>query len=482
MGRRHRAEDGGRAGWSEAPLGSYTAHAVRRLFSEIPEEPFFEGPASWVGLVLLAAAVRAAVLVAVPDALAADPDGYRRLAENLVVHGVFGHGVVPTAYRPPLYPMMLAPAVALSEGDRLAIGLLHLVLGVGTVVITRLLASRVVRARVALLAALFVAVDPVLLGQSARVMTEILAALLGAATLWALAEATQRPSGASGLVAGALVALGGLCRPVFFPFGLVVVLLLLWLVRHNAFGRRMVAGYLLGLMLVVLPWMARNERCFGRPIIGTTHGGYTLLLGNNPSFYAYLRQRKWGEVWDVEDWQRDRARSARLEERRRGLAGSDRVAAEVAADRAMVAEAWEHIRRNPGRFVHACLVRIGRLWSPLPHRVALGDNWWWEIVRWATAIWYLAMLPLALVGMATWVAHRGLQDRDQRAGRVLLWSVVWIAVTTLVHALFWSNMRMRAPLSVAVALFSAVGWVVVWRWLFVCKWLFFNGLGRMRSQ
>ena len=39
------------------------------------------------------------------------------------------------------------------------------------------------------------------------------------------------------------------------------------------------AGVLvLGLSLVVVPWGIRNLIVFGRPIITTTHGGYTLLL------------------------------------------------------------------------------------------------------------------------------------------------------------------------------------------------------------
>ena len=80
-----------------------------------------------LGLVVLAVAVRGGVLLATPDALSADPDGYRRVAENLLEHGCFGHGQTPTAYRPPLYPLVLAPCVACGEYGRLAVAVLHLV-------------------------------------------------------------------------------------------------------------------------------------------------------------------------------------------------------------------------------------------------------------------------------------------------------------------------------------------------------------------
>ena len=36
-----------------------------------------------------------------------DPDGYRRLAENLAAYGVLGNGQRPSAFRPPLYPILL---------------------------------------------------------------------------------------------------------------------------------------------------------------------------------------------------------------------------------------------------------------------------------------------------------------------------------------------------------------------------------------
>src|SRR5436305_1865772 len=50
----------------------------------------------------------------------------------------------PTAYRPPLYPILLAPIVAML-GDRLlpwGIAILHVGLGLGTVALTHLTARR----------------------------------------------------------------------------------------------------------------------------------------------------------------------------------------------------------------------------------------------------------------------------------------------------------------------------------------------------
>ncbi|MCE5269254.1 MAG: hypothetical protein LLG00_15360, partial [Planctomycetaceae bacterium] len=131
-----------------------------------------------------------------PDALTADIDGYRRLAENVVRHGTFGDGEVPTAFRPPLYPLMLTPCVALGDHSRIATGLLHLTLGIGTVAMVLLLSARWgLGRRATVLAGLLVACDPILLRWSTQLMTETLATFLAVAGLlaltWALADATS---------------------------------------------------------------------------------------------------------------------------------------------------------------------------------------------------------------------------------------------------------------------------------------------------
>ena len=71
-------------------------------------------------VLLFAAIVRGLTLWAFPAGLEQDVDGYRQLAENLRQTGVYGLRdtstpatvVRPTAFRPPLYPLMLTALVA----------------------------------------------------------------------------------------------------------------------------------------------------------------------------------------------------------------------------------------------------------------------------------------------------------------------------------------------------------------------------------
>ena len=141
-------------------------------------------------------------------------------------------------------------------------------------------------------------------------------------------------------------------------------------------------------MLIVLsPWAIRNQLQFGRPIVTTTHGGYTLLLANNPEFYQWLRTGSGGACGGPTS-------STPI-----GTAASR--ADELSADRLAYAEAWQTIRREPGTFVYACLVRLGRFWSPLPHQVAADESPLGRLSRWAVAVWYVAEFLLAAAVLAS---------------------------------------------------------------------------------
>ena len=144
-----------------------------------------------------------------------DPDRYLVLARSLAEGKGFALGGRPTAYRPPLYPILLTPLVA-TLGDQLAWGVaaLHLVLGAGTVALTALAGRRwgLSPAR-ALIASAIVACDPVLLAQARVVMTETPSAFLVAAVLAALAGDARRGPLLGGLAFG----LAALCRPSFLP-------------------------------------------------------------------------------------------------------------------------------------------------------------------------------------------------------------------------------------------------------------------------
>ncbi|MGD9648103.1 MAG: ArnT family glycosyltransferase, partial [Pirellulales bacterium] len=242
-------------------------------------------------VVLVAVAVRGVAVWRLADGLAHDTDGYRAVARSLVEQGDLLRDGQPTAWRPPLYPLLLAKLLWLSDwaaaprSDQLFVafvGLTQVALGAATALLVLRLGWRLGLGRWSLLAAALVICDPLLVYQSAQLMTETLATFL-AVCAWSLLVAEKR-SALRAIASGVVFGLATLCRPTFL---LWAVLLLIWFAWRALRQRtwRNPALATIAFLLTIAPWGARNWIELGRPIVTTTHGGYTLLLANNPGFY-----------------------------------------------------------------------------------------------------------------------------------------------------------------------------------------------------
>lgn len=402
-------------------------------------------------LILLAVLVRGGALVAWYDRLSADPDAYAQVAQALVERGEFavrdeqGQWRI-TAYRPPLYPYLLACLGGpTSPHFELRVAIAQGLLGVLTVIATWFVARQWGLAPwQAALAAGLVAIDPILLRQSAEVMTETLATALAVAALWALTWLNQAPNRVwRAATCGALLGLCVLCRPTFLPFAGLVGLVLL--VRGMAMrgGARVAPWlYLAALALVLSPWGVRNYLAFGKPIVTTTHGGQTVFRGNNPAYFAHLRNAPWGSVWNAHEFDQQLAPMQAVK-----VADPRRL--EIAQDQWAYQQAWRAIAAEPGIFVWASATRLGRLFGMLPAKVEKNEPPRKRTLRYAVGVFYLCTLLLAVFGA------RGL--RRQLLQPPWLWSVLLIVAFAIVHTIYWTDMRMRAPLVPVLALLAAAG-------------------------
>jgi hypothetical protein len=360
-----------------------------------------------------------------------DPDNYLRLAQTLAEGRGFVWDGRPTAYRPPLYPLVLAPLVAAfgGSGPRLgwAIAVLHAALGAATVGLTARAAQRwgLAPGRV-LGAALVVALDPVLVAQSRMVMTETLTAVLLAAGLVALALPGLPGAALGGLALG----LSGLCRPSTLP-GAGLISGVAMVAGPGSLARRLgrAAVLVLATLGVLAPWALRNARALGEPVWTTTHGGYTLALANNSTYYAEVLDGPPGAVWTGANQQRwfDAVGPT--------VAGLS----EPAADRRLRDGALRLVRERPRDFARATAARLVRFWSVVPAG-AVYPAWLQGLV----AVWTVPLWVALVVGLSrreTW--------RWPRIGAPLM-----LAGLTAVHAVYWTDMRMRAPLVPAIALIA----------------------------
>jgi hypothetical protein len=410
-------------------------------------------------LIFITLAVRTRVLLSLGGELRDDPDSYRELAWHLFEDRTFEYWSLgstnPTAYRPPLYPLVLSFFDYLPD-QTTAYGLLHVGLGLVTVLaVWRIGLLAGLSRGAALAAASLVAFDPILINQSVQVMNETMSAALAMVAVLMLARLVNQPGIARSVLAGAPCGLAILCRPTFLPWTVLVAAALPWVLpiaRRRAWLLTMI--FALEAAAIVAPWGLRNWRQFGEPIVTTTHGGYTLLLANNPSFYEYLRSGAWGSVWDAssfhQEWNNELRATMRETMRKQGTRFHPfEVPDELKADARAYELAFENIRREPAMFAYSCLVRVGRLWSIVPHQLSDDEPLARRLGRYAVGMWYLVEYAVAALG--AWLVGR----RWQRSP--WLWCLLLAFTFTLVHAFFWTDMRMRAPLVGVIALAAAVG-------------------------
>ncbi|MDB5351071.1 MAG: putative rane-bound dolichyl-phosphate-mannose-protein mannosyltransferase [Planctomycetota bacterium] len=385
--------------------------------------------------VVVVVAILARLIVIAPRVgrPADDPDNYLPIARSLAAGRGFSLSDRPTAYRPPLYPLILAPIVGETGTDfTLPIATLHLALGAGTVVLTAVAARRWgLSPRRVLVAASIVALDPVLVVQSRSVMTESLAAFLLAGGIAASARANLRGTASAGLWFG----LAALCRPSTLPAACLAALFAA-VTGEGSWRARILRGVLFaGVVAAVLaPWALRNARVFGEPVWTTTHGGYTLALANNSEYYRDVLHGAPGAVWTGPN---QRAWFLKVSRETDSMT-------EPQADRYLRASALEMLRARPSDFARASLARLARFWGlapsgsvyPLPLRIASA--------LWTTPLWISVFLGLACPDVWKW--PRGV-------------AVAVIISLTCVHAVFWTDLRMRAPVVPSLALISASGWI-----------------------
>ncbi len=423
----------------------------------------------FLSVVFIATMVRVFALLYRPGELETDPDGYVAHAQMIAQGAGFAnpHSGLPTAFRPPGLPFLIAWMPGFNVAPGRAVAVLQLAIGVLTVILTRQLAEQLkLSQHMGNAAALLVALDPLLVRYTILPMTEVLSAALAVGICLAsmryhqflLSAEHSREKLLSGFLCGALIGVASLVRPVFLVCGL---LLLLWHVRtavrtadeacpkHPPRRRIPIllrsaceTGLLLGvsILLPITPWMIRNAIIFDSLIPSTTHGGYTLALGNNVSYYRDVTLRDPGIPWNgtaLREWQKSMTGKASEE----GISQTN----EVAFDRFMYQQAFETIRRNPATFARACLHRQLRFWgltTAIPGRGLM------LTISRGTAAWYAVIwVGVGLSVVLFW--------RQTVPGRACLWLV--LSGFLVIHTFYWTDTRMRAPVMPILSVLSLIG-------------------------
>lgn len=220
-----------------------------------------------VGVTSLAAVCRVLYWLLVTPNYTADSDAaqYHQLAENIAAgrgYSLIFPGLVlhPTAFRPPLYPLLLAGTYKVL-GSHVMVGrALNLAIGLVVVVLVFLLAERLGGRIAGLVGGTVAAVYPPLIANDVALLTEPLSLALLLGMLLAFAYRNW-------WVGAGLLGLLVLARPSAQYLVLVVAIWILW-----QFGWKRALG-LLGIVAVVIsPWVIRNWVQLGSPVMVTSNG------------------------------------------------------------------------------------------------------------------------------------------------------------------------------------------------------------------
>lgn len=412
-----------------------------------------------LGIICLALLLRIGMLSQRFDSLSDDRDAYLGIANAIVAGDGFSVPGTnqPTAFRPPLFPVLVA--VCLKLGGLNILGFVQVILSVGIVYLTIQLGQRLGNEKAGLIAGFFVALDPLLNWYVSFPMTEtfftFLVMLLMNAIYKDATENAFRFSKSKQIQVGILFGLCVLCRPSILAFPILLaawkIVSLFWSSKTNdqiqpaSRSRKMNVAMILAAIVVLAPWGIRNYSQIGKFTVTTTHGGYTVLLGNNPVFYEQVVQAPWGTTWGDLPNDDPNSQMTWVTELHR-QAKSEGIEGEVALDSWMYQRAIQNIQNAPLSFTKSCILRVARFWNFSPQGPQRANIPSFAI--WGIALFYAFQFVL-LLGFL-------ISLRKKPSLRRLLTPLIILIITfTIVHSIYWSNMRMRAPLIPAIALLAA---------------------------
>jgi Dolichyl-phosphate-mannose-protein mannosyltransferase len=416
------------------------------LQSNVPSSKDFSRPILLI-LAIFGVVARLGIVILAGNRLTApwsgvgDVQQYVTLASNVLAGDGFSYAHVPTAFRPPLYPLLLAALMWLSPAHWPAIlRAVQLAVSLATAWVSSRLAARwfgTKAGRIALVAALLL---PTQLYFTGEILTECTASLLGILFLAYLDDALQFDKPRSWMLLGLIAGIAALDRFNAAALPLIAAAFALgWPVAPAAEGKRpavnsSVRWRNLALLvapcaIVIAPWLAYTAISFHGHALYSTHAGFGAVEGVlSPTGRAQEGESE--KLVAALGWTNAtvETNTPQRPELRNELA-LNRQAGQVAL------QLWRHIG---WQIVPIMTEKLGAFWLSTDQMLHLSmfstRN---RILRRTGVLAYWVVLLLALAG---WLRLRKIHPR---ASRMLLFYAI---VLTVMQLPLTMNTRLRSPL------------------------------------
>lgn len=238
--------------------------------------------------------------------------GYHEAAVSLLQDGVFSVKGRLSASRPPLYSLFIYVIYYLfGTGNIFMVRIIQAIIGAFTALLTFRLTEKVFNRKAAVWAGLIFALYPATWGYCDMVLSETLFTFLLLAGLIYLVDIPQGKM-SDALIAGLFFGLATLTRTVLYQFPLFVAVFYLIFSKKRWSQLPNLAIFVITAWFVLVPWMARNERIFGKPIVSTKSGVDFYLYNHSPFKYILYNYSQEGEdvlngiiPWKLSEVERD---------------------------------------------------------------------------------------------------------------------------------------------------------------------------------
>lgn len=408
------------------PDGDDSTHS--KLWRAAKHHPYLIATNVVVGLIIILAAVVLNQGVRYPDEL-----GYLEIGTGLANNGTFQLGGTPTAYRPPVWPLILAAASLVGLG-----GSLVFVVPAGLLIVAAFLASYIAYklsgGLASGIAAVFVGLYPLNVYTSSTLypQTFALASILALWAIWITILQSRTRSGhlffaiCAGLLTTALslsVPTLAFTAAVFF----VGISIALW--RCSSRGLIVVAAFAGAATWSI--WVLRNLVTMGQAVPLSTSSGFNLLLGNNAAATADS-----GVSADISRFV-DAATARGLSELGRNDFYSEQ------------AQLW--IAQHPGEFLRLYASKLVNYFAPYnePHSGVDGTTL------------QAVVAGSALIFIVSFCIVRLFLKDQLRISVTEKAAVALFIVNGPIMAIYFTRTRFRQPLDALIAIEAAVGLAIV---------------------